>query len=178
MSNNTLKDPRPKFKGLTWYREQFFSFFIPMDWHKVAWPDERQGIIFVPSTEDNYTLFAVEVQDLGTMITPDDVTYLSQGFIDGIKKLPERKIETKDEKVVGKQIHLEAKYSFAENGETRKRWVRVLYHETRQITVTAQGKTPEAYSYWLPMFYEAMMTLNVHSTRPADPPVKSPGSHS
>ena len=169
MQNKTRKS-KPVFKGLNWHREQFFSLFIPIDWHKTNWPDERQGTLFLPSQEDIYTLFAIEVNDLGTIVTADDLAYLSSGFLGGIKDLPERKIESKKESVTGKLLQLEAKYTFLENEQTRKRWVRVLYHETRQVTVTAQGANVEAFDYWLPMFYEAMMTINVHNTKPDQPP--------
>jgi hypothetical protein len=166
MTNKT----KPAFKGLSWYREQYFSFFIPIDWQKTNWQDDRQGIIFSPVLEDNHTLFAVEVNDLGTTVTSDDLPHLSKGFLDGIKGLPDRKIESKKEAVTGKMLQLEAKYTFLENEQTRKRWVRVLYHETRQVTITAQGATIEAFDYWLPMFYEAMMTINVHNIMPDTPP--------
>lgn len=159
-------DSKPIFTGLNWYREQYFSFYIPIDWQKVEWPDDRQGILFVPPPEDGHTVFAVELKDLETKVTVDDLPYLSMGFLNGIKQLPEGKIESKNEEVNGKIIQLEAKYTFLEDGQTRKRWVRVLYHETRQITFTAQGKDVESYHYWLPMFFEAMMTLNVHSRKP------------
>lgn len=163
------KDSRPVFTGLTWYREQYFSFYIPIDWQKTEWPDEKQGIIHVPSQPDGHTLFAVEVNDLGTTVTPDDMPYLLQGLLDGIKQLPQGKIESKKETVSGNLIQLEAKYTFLEDGETRKRWVRILYHETRQVSITAQGKTVEAYHYWLPMFFEAMMTFKVHRSKPGLP---------
>lgn len=156
----------PSFKGLNWYREQYFSLFVPTDWHTVKHPDGREGIIFLPSQEDIYTLYSVDVVDLGTTVTVDDLPYLSIGFLDGIKKLPERKIEWKDEGVAGKLLKLAAKYTFLEGNETRKRWVRVFYQGTRQITAIAQGKTEESYHYWLPMFNEAMMTITVHETKP------------
>lgn len=169
MSKTNEQQQRPSFKGLNWYREDYFSFFVPMDWQKVQPQAGRQGVIFIPPTDDMHTLYAVDVVDLGTKITSDDLPYLSTGFLDGIKNLPNRKIETKGEKVVGKQIHLEAKYTFEEDGETRKRWVRVFYDDTRQVTVTAQGKTVDAYEYWLPMFFEAMMTVKVHHAVPDSP---------
>lgn len=168
--NKETKKPTPSFKGLNWHREQYYSFFIPIDWHKGNWHDDRTGIICSPSQEDNYTLFAVEVNDLGTTLTADDLPYLSKGFLDGIKNLPESKIDSKKEAVTGKLLQLEAKYTFLEDGQTRKRWVRVFYQGTRQTTVTAQGATVEAYDYWLPMFNEAMMTINVHNTMPDNPP--------
>ena len=165
------KQERPTFKGLTWHREQYFSFFIPTDWHKVEWQDERQGILYIPDREDAHTVFAVEVKDLGMTVTSDDLPYLSKGFFDAVKALPERKIESKNERVTGKLVQLEAKYSYLEDAQMRKRWVRVLYHETRQVTVTAQGATVEKYDYWLPMFYEAMMTIKVHHTKPTELPM-------
>ena len=167
--SDKIKDTKPVFRGLSWYREQYFSFYIPTDWQKVAWPDERVGIIYVPTPGDDHTLFAVQVVDIGTKVTADDLPYLSMGFLDGIKQLPNRKIEFKDESVTGSLVQLEAKYTFLEHGQQRKRWVRVLYHETRQITATAQGKTEETYHYWLPMFFETMMTLKVHSIKPTIP---------
>jgi len=169
--SNEIKKSTPSFKGLNWYREQYFSLFIPIDWHKINWPDDRQGILFTPTQDDNHTVLAIEINDLGTTLTSDDLPYLSKGFLDGIKNLPERKIESKKENVTGKLLQLEAKYSFLEDGQTRKRWVRVLYQDTRQITITAQGATLELYDYWLPMFNEAMMTINVHNTMPESPPV-------
>lgn len=168
--SDKINKSKPTFKGLNWYREQFFSLFIPIDWRKVDWHDDRQGIIFLPSHDDDYTLFAVEINDLGTGVTSDDLPYLSTGFLNGIKNLPERKIESKKEAVAGKLVQLEAKYTFLENEQTRKRWVRVLYHQTRQVTITAQGATVESFDYWLPMFYEAMMTINVHNIMPENPP--------
>lgn len=170
MANND-KPKRPVFKGLTWHREQYFSFFIPNDWQQVDYVDDRQGVVYVPKDDDAHTLFAVEVKDLGTTVTSDDLPYLAKGFFDAIKALPERKIEAKKENVTGKLVQLEAKYSYLEDGQTRKRWVRILYHGTRQITVTAQGATVEQYDYWLPMFYEAMMTIKVHNVKPTELPI-------
>ena len=167
--SDTKQKSRPKFKGLNWYREQYFSLYIPLDWQRVEWQDDRQGVIFVPSEADPHTLFAVEVTDMGTTVDADDLHYLEMGFSDGIKQLPDRKIESKKKRVVNKLLQLEAKYTFTEDEQTRKRWVRVLYHETRQVTVTAQGATIEAFDYWLPMFYEMMMTITVHNSKPEIP---------
>jgi len=159
---------RPIFKGLRWYREQYFSFLIPVDWHRFSWQDNRQGVLFGPSTEDTHTVFAVDVTDLGFSVLADDLDDLFEGFLTGIQQLPGVEIEHNKEQVVGALIILEAKYTFMEDEITRKRWVRVLYDETRQIAFTAQGATPDAYHYWLPMFFEAMMTARVHSTTPTD----------
>jgi hypothetical protein len=168
MTDKKTKD-RPVFKGLRWYREQYFSFFIPIDWPRFSWQDGRQGVLFGPSAEDAHTIFAVDLTDLGFSVSADDLDDLFDGFLTGIQQLPGVEIELSEKRVVGALISLEAKYTFMEDEMTRKRWVRVLYHDTRQIAFTAQGATPEAYDYWLPMFFEAMMTARVHSTLPVEP---------
>jgi hypothetical protein len=152
----------PPFKGLNWYKDQHFSFFRPLDWTRFEWTDDRQGVLFGPSPEDTATLFAVDVKDLGLEVTPDDLEALMAGFVSGIEQLPDSQIESRQEWVAGAVIGLEAKYSFRENDVIRKRWIRVLYQDTRQITVMAQGATVAEFDYWLPMFFESMMTFKIH----------------
>ena len=153
----------PAFKGLNWYRDKHFSFFRPIDWTRFDWSDERQGVLFGPSPDDPATLFAVDVKDLGVKVTPDDLDDLKAGFIAGIEQLPESRIESQESWVAGPVLGLEAKYTFLEQETTHKRWIRVLYQDTRQITVTAQGATVETFHYWLPMFFESMMTFKIHT---------------
>ena len=167
MTDQSTKRP-PVFKGLRWHREQYFSFFIPVNWPRFDWQDDRQGVLFGPSADDAHTIFAVDLQDLGFSVSVDDLDDLFDGFLTSVQQLPGVDIELSEKRVTGDLLTLEAKYIFVDNETTRKRWVRVLYHGTRQIAFTAQGSTPEVYDYWLPMFFEAMMTAKVHSTKPAD----------
>lgn len=160
------KQQYPVFKGLRWHRNQFFSFFIPIDWHTFAWQDGREGVIYGPAPDDPHTVFAAELHDLGLATTPDDLDDLRTGFVSAIEQLPGCHIETQEHKSVGNIIILEARYTYMDSGQQRKRWSRVLYHETRQITFTAQGASVDAFHYWMPMFFEAMMTLRVHNTMP------------
>ena len=165
MAGSTKKN-YPAIKGLSWHREDYFSFFIPRDWHKFEWVDERQGVIYGPDPNEPLTIFAVEVQDLGTLITADDLDTLAEGFFESIENLPEAEIESRNQKVTGKLLELEAKYTYQEQGETRKRWVRQFYQDTRQIVMMAQGETSEKYDYWLPLYFEAMMTAKIHNRKP------------
>lgn len=167
MTDETTKT-RPAFKGLRWYRDQYYSFFVPIDWSRFEWQDDRQGILFGPSVGDASTVFAVNLTDLGFSVTADDLDDLFDGFLTSIQQLPDVKIELSERQSTGTLLSLEAKYTFLEDGSTRKRWVRVLYHGTRQIAFTAQGATPDTYDHWLPMFFQAMMTAKVHSTMPTD----------
>ncbi len=156
----------PSFKGLTWQRDDYYSFFSPIDWHRFEWEDGRKGIILGPSPDSILTIFAVDVRELGMTVDQNDLHDLMTGFMDGIKQLPTCEIEEQDSSIVGGLIILEARYTYKDEGTTRKRWVRVLYHNTRQIAFTAQGETVEAFHYWLPMFNEAMMTAKVHNSKP------------
>lgn len=156
----------PAIKGLLWYREQHYSFFVPNDWHRLYWSDGRDGVIFGPDPTDPFTVFGVDIQNIGTTITAEDFECLTEGFFEGIEQLPDSVIESRDRKIAGKLYELEAKYSFREDGGTRKRWVRLFYYKTYQIAMTAQGATTEIYDYWLPIFFEAMMTARIHSKKP------------
>jgi len=162
---DSIHPERPAFRGLHWQQEAHFSFLRPIDWHEFEWLDEREGVLFGPDPADNATLFTVDVKDIGIKLTSNDLDDLEAGFLDGIAQLPESHIEWRDTWRAGALMGLEAKYTFCEGEATRKRWVRVLYQDTRQIVVTAQGASAEAFHYWLPMFNEQMMTLKVHSGR-------------
>ncbi len=163
----TTKDTSPKFKGLHWYREQYFSLFVPIDWPRNPWPDGRMGVLFSPSTQDSMTMLGVEVKDLGFEFQAEDKDELMAGFTEGIEALPEASIEEQKNWVVGKLICLEAKYTYLDGESKRKRWTRVFYDKTRQLSFIAQGSSPEAFDYWLPMFYEAMMMSRVHNQKPS-----------
>jgi len=160
----------PSAKGLLWYRDQYYSFFVPNHWHQFHWADGREGVIYGPDPADPLTVFAVDIQDLGTPITGDDLDILAEGFFETIERLPGSAIEHRQQKATGRLLELEAKYRFEEEGATRKRWARVFYSQTRQIAMTAQGATPEKYDYWLPWFFEAMMTAKIHNEKPTSIP--------
>jgi hypothetical protein len=160
---------RPAFKGLFWQKSQYYSFFRPTDWHEFQWADGREGIILGPNVDDPLTVFAVELTDLGMTTTPDDFDDLDAGFIEGIEQLPGYELEDHQTWVQGSIICLAAKYTYLEDDIRRKRWVRVFYQDNRQIVMTAQGATVETYDYWLPMFYEAMMTTKIHRFAPKAP---------
>jgi hypothetical protein len=166
MANKAQKH-YPAITGLAWHRHQYYSFFTPIDWHRFAWPDDSPGEIYGPDQDDPLTVFAVALQDLGTPVVAGDLEIVAEGFFEAIEQLPEAHVEERGQKVAGKLLELEAKYTFLDQGQTRKCWVRVFYHETRQITMTAQGATPEKYDYWLPMFFQAMMTARVHKEKPS-----------
>jgi hypothetical protein len=166
---NTSQNFYPAIQGLTWHRTQYYSFFLPMNWHPFVWTNGRDGKLFGPDPNDPATIFAVDLLDLGVPVTAADLAALAEGFFEGIEHLPAANIESRQQTVIGRIIHLEAQYTFQEQGMLRKRWTRLFYDETRQITMTAQGASPEKYHYWLPWFFEAMMTAKIHRHFPELP---------
>ncbi len=159
----------PAVRGLSWHRTQYNSFFLPLDWHRFSWTDGYEGEIYGPDENDPQTAFAVNIKDLGTAITLDDLDILAEGFFESVQQLPECHIEMRDQFATSTLIELEAKYTFREQEAVCKRWVRVFFHESRQIVLAAQGATPEKYDYWLPWFFEAMMTAKIHNSLPELP---------
>ena len=101
----------PAIKGLRWHRDQYYSFYIANDWHNFHWADDREGVIYGPDANDPYTIFAVDLKDLGTTITGDDLDIVAEGFFESIEQLPDCVIESRKQKVTGKLLELEAKYN-------------------------------------------------------------------
>ena len=99
-------------------------------------------------------------------ISPEDLDRLDAAFVKTIEQLSEGWIELQDKAILGEQIQLEYKYTFREECVMRRRWVRVFYLGTRETTMMAQGSTLERYDYWLPWFFEAMATAQVHDQKP------------
>ncbi len=158
---------KPVFKGLHWYRDEHYSFFVPTDWPHSKRSDGKEGVLFQPDASDNKTLLAAEVTPMETSFTSEDKEDLKEGFLEGIKALQDVSIEETKDWEVSNVICLEARFSYTEQNQKLKRWIRVLYRKDQQVSMIAQGSSVEAFDYWLPMFYEAMMTSRVHDQKPS-----------
>src|SRR5713101_3440600 len=86
-----------------------------------------QGVIFTPDPEQLMTAISVEVRDLATEVTAEDLPDLEKGFLKGLKLVPGSKIEQHDVFQSMYHIGLEAQQSFDDAGQCRRRWIRVLY---------------------------------------------------
>ncbi|MEE4195376.1 MAG: hypothetical protein V2J07_09280 [Anaerolineae bacterium] len=152
------KRPNPKYKGQTKYvnNDEGFAVWLPSDWHKFEMKEGHIGWVFSPYANDFNTSFTVQKNKLDYKVTPEDIEILMEGFLEGINSLADVEIlETKSDS--GKKaVILEAKFTFTEGGETRKRWVKSMYWGEANLVMIAQGKTVEDYEYWLPMLYNSM----------------------
>lgn len=144
---------------LYWDDEWDYSFWHAPEWLQYEFEDGRPGVILSPDESNPVNLFSVQPRELETEVTPDDLPALTEGFMAGLQALPGCKIESQEESISGSLIILDAKHTFEEKGETRKRWVRLIYKGTRQYLLVGQGASVDDYRYWQSMFYTPITTF-------------------
>jgi hypothetical protein len=142
---------------LKYYRDRKhgFSMVYPDSWHAF----ELQGIegrLFSERPDDTGTCIAIEITELPTPVTAEDLPVLRRGFLKGLRSAPGSRIVRKDDYDVGWAVGLEAVQLFDDGGERRKRWVRVLYKGNHQYRLVAQGRTAKEFDRWLSEFKPAM----------------------
>ena len=138
-----------------------YSIVIPTDWHKLPLKKSIVGLMFSPYADDLNTSVLTQKHKLKYKVNTNDLLMLRESFEDGIKALPGVEVE-KIEATYSDTINVfDAVFTFLEGNDRRKRWVRNIYWAEAQLVVIIQGKTPEDYEYWMPMFYNIMTTLKV-----------------
>ncbi len=138
-----------------------FAFWYPSDWHRTDMVDGHQGVIYSPYPDGFDTSFSAEKQMLKFAVHQSDVPTLRDGFTAGLQALPGIEVESQDETITSTVIFFEARFTFLEGEARRKRWVRLVYWGKGQLSLIAQGSTPEEFEYWLPMFYNTMITCEL-----------------
>ena len=118
-------------------------------------------MLFSPYIDDINTSFMVEKRRLKVSVTAEDMDVLREGFQHGIMKLPGVKVESQDESLSDSVNFFEARFTFLEDENRRKRWVRSIYWGDGLLIMIAQGRTVEDFEYWLPMFYNTIMTAKI-----------------
>jgi len=76
-------------------------------------------------------------------------------------RLPGVEVESQDESLSDSVNFFEARFTFLEGENRRKRWVRNIYWGDGQLILIAQGRTVEDFEYWLPMFYNTITTVQI-----------------
>jgi hypothetical protein len=154
----------PVFTGLVVHRDlrYRYSFLMPEGWHDLELDtQEGRGRIFTPDPDDVGTSLSVEARDLGTTITGDDLPVLRAGLEGGLDGLRDLTIEKREDYAIGQLVGFEYWFTFREGagGPLRKRWLRLAYQGQTQVRIIAQGASPEAFEYWLPLFNQAIRTF-------------------
>lgn len=155
---------RASYNGIRKYidKEGGYSLWVPKDWREIPMTNGHHGVIFTPHKDDFDTSFAAEKQTLPFKISMKDMQIARKGFEDGLASLPEVEIESQDESFTKTLKIFDARVTFVEDGVRRKRWVRTAYWGEGQLTMIAQGATVEEFEYYEGMFYNTMMTIELH----------------
>ncbi len=153
----------PVYTGMKMYPDirGGYSVWLPSDWYEIKLKPRQVGMLFSPYPDDLNTSFLFLKKKLKYSVTPEDVPTLREGFMKGIQDLPGVEIESTDESLSSSINFFEARFTFLEGENRRKRWVRNLYWAEAQLILIAQGRTPEDFEYWLPMFFNTMMTVQI-----------------
>ena len=152
------KRPAPVYKGQTKHinNDEGFAVWLPNDWHKFDMKEGHIGWVFSPYADDFNTNFTVEKHKLEYAVTTEDKELLMEGFLEGINSLPDAEILESKTDTGKKAVILEAKFTFTEEGQTRKRWIKSMYWGEANLVMIAQGRTVEDFEHWLPMLYNSM----------------------
>jgi hypothetical protein len=154
---------QPAYTGMKAYRDQEngYTVWVPSDWHKFDLTKPHRGMMFSPYNDDINTCMLFEKHHLKYKIKEDDLPVLREGFTKGILDLPGVEIESQLESLSETVNLFEARFSFLEGENRRKRWVRNIYWGDGQLVCIGQGRTVEDFEYWLPMIYNSFVTLSV-----------------
>ena len=156
--------PRPSYTGMKQHVDRAgFALWVPSDWHEFKLQGKLKGVLFSPYPDDFNTGFLAEKNKLKVRVKHADLPFLREAFMAGIRALDGVEIEagTEDEFISDGLSFFEVRFSFLEGGVRRKRWIRNIYWGRNNYVLIAQGRTPEDFEHWLPMFYNIMMTAYV-----------------
>lgn len=157
------KRGNPRYTGMLKHidAEGGYALWLPTGWHRFDMTGEHHGVIYSPYPDGYDTSFSAEKHKLAYAVRRKDVPVLREGFSAGLAALPGIEIESQDENITSTLIIFQARFTFLEGEARRKRWVRLIYWGEGQLTLIAQGSMPEEFDYWLPMFFNTMMTVEI-----------------
>ena len=141
--------------------EAGFAVWLPSDWHQRELKPKHLGMLFSPYPDDINTCILMEKHMLDVSVTREDVEILREGFHQGLMALPGIEVESSEEVLSDTIQVFDARYTFLEGDQRRKRWARNIYWGNGQLVMIAQGRTPEDFDYWLPMFYNTLTTVQI-----------------
>ena len=153
----------PVYRGQKAYRdaEGGYIVWVASDWVSIPLNPGHQGMLFAPHADDYNTSLLVEKRKLEYTVKEEDMPMLLESFHAGMKALPGVEVEKTEESFSSTVNVFDARFTFLEGDARRKRWVRNIYWGDGQLIMIAQGKTPEDFDYWLPMFFNSMTTTSI-----------------
>jgi hypothetical protein len=159
----TERPARPRWTGIDTYVDPHgrFHYRVPLDWHRFELDNGLEGVMFSPQAENPQTYFSSWARKLDEHIVAEDLPVLRTGVAEGLRQLPECRIESEDEGTYGNLLKFERIFTFRDGDAVRKRKIWILYVDYWQIVLTYQGESPEEWEYWLPMGNYAFMHFTI-----------------
>jgi hypothetical protein len=153
----------PAFTGVYLHQDKAggYGVWIPSDWTEFTLKRNHRGLMFSPYKDDINTSLLIEKRKLKISVTVEDLPTLREGFHQGILDLPGVEIESEEETLSNSISLFEAKFTYLDGETRRKRWIRNIYWGNGQLVLIAQGRTPEDFDYWMPMFFNTMTTAQI-----------------
>ena len=153
----------PFYTGMRYYVAEKWGFgiWLPSDWYEFQMDTGYKGVIFSPYKDDTNTCFSIEKFTLKVSVKETDVPILRKGFRDGVNALPGVEVEKFDETITQTVKMFEARFTYLDNGNRRKRWIRNLYWGNGQLVMIAQGKDSADFNYYEPMLFNTMYTIDI-----------------
>jgi hypothetical protein len=152
----------PRYTGLKMSAGVGYSLAHPVEWVAADRPTDTSGVVLAPDPADQHTLFAIDVIDIPEPLDPADAETLLDELIAAIEALPSGEVLRREPLSAGLLRGADVRFDFDDAGHRRRRWVRILTERTRQLTVTAQGSSPERFDYWEPQLFTTMASVRVH----------------
>lgn len=149
-----------KYTGMRKFTDAQGGYFlwIPAGWKHLKMDESGNSYLFTPHEDKIDTGFVTEKRHLEYKVKKDDLPILKEGFINGINLLPEVEIEKVSDTVTEQMMGIEVKFSFKEDGQSRIRWMRLIYSGKSLLILSAKGATPEQFERYQPMFFNIMMS--------------------
>jgi len=141
---------RPDLMALKIHKaERGFAFLYPEAWRRFTFDaGSGPGVLFAEKPEDFGTHVSLEVRELPTPVTAEDLPELEKGFLAGLRKVPKSKLLSHTRFEVEPMVGIEAQQTFEEDGKRRRRWVRLLYAGRFQARLVAQAADEAAWETW------------------------------
>lgn len=158
----SVSESGPFFTGLGIHRDlvHHYSFLYPDGWFRHE-PADAIGseVIYAPSATNVDNSFSVQSSILSVKVSGRDLQALREGLEAGLRQLPGCQVEDLTTYRAHDVIGLEARHTYEDGEQKRKRWVRLLYRGELQVRIVAQGATAAEFEYWMPMFSQSMRTF-------------------
>jgi hypothetical protein len=152
---------RPAFSGMTHYCDEVggFCLWLPNDWHTFPQRGDFVAVKFSPYPNDPATYISAEKFITRQNGTEAELPRLREAFLQPIQALSGVEIETHSESLATSLSIFEARFTFLDGASLRKRWVKTGYKGSAVLVLTAQGRDPGDFAYWLPIFTNILLNV-------------------